>query len=772
MKRKRPECLYTKERKAKGPGRKRTSKNVVQQLEAKIKVLESMVATSTPGAENDMYFAAGETLPLGETSFGGFGNGHQLMPVERALSVASAGESIYTGHASMPLRPSLPMLPGMEHSGFVAPVDSPENEAGFWLAPLNAQRPFLGFDPNLAMRMLARPGVDRPLSMFEMDLPDTSVMNSLFRVYRETLGNLILYSPEALRYADASPVVRLAMSALGALYLPECTGFANLLYQRARSILAPTLAGDIPPTLDIVQALLNVVIYAGVQNDEHELLWAHRHLRLLTNFTKELGLDNERHPVITRNWTGQPIHERDVNLRRAVFWTVFCAEQQFVLMDTVRGNFRQEDVNVGLPMWTDDPRWKHVTSPPIRLSQFDAGLAELAYSPYARTIFLHHIIRKMVDVGIDAYEHQIRTGDFALPMDLLLRRQWVRDRLKEFYIAEVQYSDQDAHQFGDVLIPAQPDVDREGAVMDDGAGVPPFPASGTTMFAVPIVDKNGTVIQAAAGQRVFLKRLQAKHALSSKAIVYHGLCAFVGAPREDLEAFFDVTNVGLSPVSKFERHRAKERLAKWINLPATFASRQAAKGGTLLPDESVNNVITVYEHVAGVVTALQELLSANPSVSFVHPLTLWCIWIAGILDLARFVLSEQLPEPEKDARIPFIVQVLKHVTASHCWPFATNYIEGFERMYEWALRNKASQVVATLTLQPNPAQDHMLDCGLRFFPRSDEESGSSVGRESSPEQLRPASSGFSPMLSGHDMQLPSAVSMLHDFDDLEAILNS
>lgn len=723
----------------------------MQQLEAKIKVLESMVGQPQDDA---MVIAGGPaSLALSGATVSLGTSGSLISSLAFPMAAPNSSREGLVGPRATDF-PSLEL--DVPTSGFVATVaGGPESNSDFWLPAGSSTKTVLNVNHDLAMRFLSSSSnVDRPLSLFDTELPDNTVMNSLFRVYTETLGNLILYSPAALRYKDASPLVRLAMSALGARYLPECAAFGEALFQRARKIIAPTLAGDVPPTIDFVQALLNLVIYAGVSNDEGELLWSHRELRQLTGFVKELGLDNEKKTVVTRNWTGQRVKEVDLNLRRSLFWTVFCSEQHFVLLDTFRGGFQDVDVNVGLPWADESKQWAIISQQPIRLSQFDQGLGDLAYSPFARTIFLHHIIRRMVDVYVESYQSQLRTGDFNIPVDLAIKRQWVRDKLEEFFLAEVEYASQDAHQFGDVLIPHNPDEEvglldsseqgRGGGKRSDrsnrGKAVAYnqdddtlSEADGVSMFSAPFVDNHGNVVQKQAdpASAIFLRRLQAKNSLPSKAIIYHGLCAFVGCPREDLEAFFDITNVGYEPINKFERQRARERLARWINLPVTFAAKNLAAGGTLVPDEATTNVLTIYDHVAGLVRSVQELLEANPTVSFVHPLTLWCVWMCGVLDLARFVLSESLPDPETDARIPFILQVLKHVTTNHTWPFAASYIEGFERMYEWALRSKASQVVASLTLQPDPAKDHMLDFGLRFFPKGSEASEDGVRSMSS-----------------------------------------
>ncbi|KAI9018219.1 hypothetical protein DFJ74DRAFT_210212 [Hyaloraphidium curvatum] len=756
-KRNRPECLYTKQRKAKGPGRRRTSKNTVQQLEAKIKVLETLVGARPLEEEATILLNGAAGLELSDpahlpASLPG------TFPFPAATSSFSASSSF---------------------SSILGIVDSGLNQPGhgaFWPPPAAVPR-IANPDPATAAAFMlnATPRVHRPLSLFESDLPDSNVMNSLFRVYRDTLANLILYSPQALRYSEASPLLRLAMSAVAARYIPECASFGEELFARGRALLQPTLSGDVAPTIDVMQGLINMVMYAGVSNDEGELLWSHRMLRQLTSYAKELGLDDERKVAVTRNWSGETVQERDLNLRRALFWTVFCFEQHFVLMDTFRGAFRDSDVNVGLP-WAYETEWIHSSQPPIRLTKFDSGIGELAYSPYARTIFLHHIIRRLTDVVMESHDHVLKTNDFSIPPDLVQKRTWIRDKLKEYYNAEVQYAHQEAHQFSDVLVPQSPGGEAADAE-----------EAGSGMFTAPLVDRNGTLIdEPAGGSRVFFTKLQARNSLSGKAIVYHGLSAFVGCPREDLEAFFDITNVGIEPISKFERQQAKERLTRWINLPVVHAARKAAAGPDapvdLLEEEAARNVLECFEHVAGLTTQLQHLMNVNPSISFVHPLTLWCIWVCGIIDLARFVLSTAMPDPALDARIPFMLQVLRHVTVKHSWPFAASFIEGFSRMFEWAMRSKANQVVATLTSQP--VDDRMLDNGLRFTPCSvsSEAGGNRSTPSSGPARRSPADSVSPPpdafdsgptMRTIGDLQntLSSAL-LVSNFDDLDAVLNS
>lgn len=687
-KRNRPTCTYTKERKTPRPRQTTTNRKRKNRRDS------AKLIKADPWED-------GLCSPAGMS--------------DEPAAVSSSGEDVVLSYSSPSVAESSPYgsMTIMDHASSTTLRNAPESHYSIV--------PFGG-------------GVDRPLNLFDEDLPESNTFNLLLRVFTETVEHLALSLPCAVPYVEASPLLRLSMSLLGTRYVSDYSAFGPPLIKRTRHILAPTLTGDVAPTIDVIQALGNLIIYAGGSSSESDCIFARRMMRQIVGFVKELGLNDETKTSVTRNWGGQSINVADRNLGRLLFWAVFCGEQHHAFLDVSEGLFRDVDLNVDLPKPLDDQQLQVATTvadgstDPFPLAPFNTGLHSWAPLPLARNVFLHYILRRICELSLASHRNLLWTGSFTLPAEQADQRQWVRSRLLDFFLAEIEHVSQDAPSIADVWTEYQPNEGNEVNMntgqttswqlpgVSHGSCVESAAVVGTCSDDVSAIAASPETHQSFHVSKLLLRRLSSSESIHSKAIIYHGFSAIAGIPRQDLEAFFNVIAVGCEPASRPERLRSKERLALWINLPLTFTIENADAGASLTPDEATVNVVTCFEHVAALVDSLKSLVDANGKIAFASPLALWCVWTCGILDLARYALSAEFPTPETDNRITCMRDAMRCIVVHHLAPFTACYLDAYERMYQWAVEFKSKLLVASLAMQPYEVEDELLESGLRFYP--------------------------------------------------------
>jgi hypothetical protein len=111
--------------------------------------------------------------------------------------------------------------------------------------------------------------VDQPVEPFPF--PDTVAFNALISLYKLEVGPLMYHNPfpgtEGFEREEPSALVRMGMACLASRYLSHDPASGVAIYERARKMLEPTLAGNVQPTVETIHALMLIVTFLCVSSD-------------------------------------------------------------------------------------------------------------------------------------------------------------------------------------------------------------------------------------------------------------------------------------------------------------------------------------------------------------------------------------------------------------------------------------------------------------------------------------------------------------------------
>lgn len=305
---------------------------------------------------------------------------------------------------------------------------------------------------------------------------------------------------------------------------------------------------------------------------------------------------------------------------------------------------------------------------PTTLDLFKGQLGPLIISPHVRAIFFHYIVGRMVTLADTAHFWNVTNGGTSvLPADIVAEQNWILSAMERYREAEVKY--------GTTTIPLPGD---EIIVQERMANILP---GGPTAYRllVPI-----------------LKR-------SAKDLVVYCMSALVLAPRHDLFGFImsgaqqSVTPGDMGSVPPSEVLAAVSRLQAWVRLESTSLEDLVLAGHDVQEAAiAIQAVTKAYSHVASAARCLEQLTPFSEWISYVRPICVWGVWVAGMLDMIRYLFAPPPLDTDSSDRIHIFTAWFDQPAIQRGWPVFRAFARAYLLSYQAAVAFKAQMHAAMM----------------------------------------------------------------------------